>query len=419
MKKIGLIIIFLIATHNLSVVSIHAQFSYDKITDDSSFEFEKPIGFYGNPRYNRVEGLFLNVGAKVRPRSVSGLQFYADVGGGLWNQAHKQIRFTAGFRKDLFDIKRLSIGAEVYRKVESADDWKVSNLENTVASLFFREDYKDYYGTHGLKIYVDHKFKGIHTLRFEIGRRTFDALQRNINWSVFKGDFDDNPTRPDAFIAEGDEIGLRFIAAFDWRDNPIFPLSGWYIEAIYERTFEDFNTDGLFLSVKRYQQTFGNQRLFLRGMVGMRRGNIALPNPSNSSIDSLAEQYSTNIGGIGSLRGFDDEEFSGNRMFMLNANYLFGGDLLQKVPVQNIPFFGAFWSMLSFGVFVDTGWAWTTESVSDGLFNGFNQLTPDNLKTNIGLSIYVLEGVFRLDIAKRLDRTNDDFRITFRLLEKF
>ncbi|MFQ5601744.1 MAG: hypothetical protein ACE5HS_00590 [bacterium] len=401
---------------------LRAQFSYDVVDDNRNFELEKPLSFYWTPRYNRVEGVFLNIGARWRPQSMSQVIFYGDIGGGFWNQANKQVRFTAGFRKDFFEFERLSFGAEVFRQVESEDDWTVGNVENTLASLLFREDYKDYYGSHGFKVFVDHRFKGVHTLRFEVERRTFDAFKRNINWSLFKGDFDSNPTRPNSFLVEGDEIGFKFISAFDWRDNPIFPLSGWFVEAIYERTIEDFHTDGLFLTVKRFHQTFGNQRVNVRAMIGARRGDDAAAGKTSAGDSlrtSLADQYTIDIGGIGSLRGFDDKEFTGNRMFMLNANYLFSGDVLQKIPLQNVPYLGAFWTTLSLGVFLDTGWAWNTGNLNDGLWDGFGKLTFDNLKTNIGLSILLLEGVFRLDVAKRLDRSDNDFRVTFRLLEKF
>lgn len=411
----------------LAVVYLHsasppvlAQFSFEQLEDHSGLEFEKPVQFFWNPRYNRVEGLFLNQGIKVYPRSIRNLELYGYIGGGFWNQTDKQFRYSAGMRKDLFDINRLSFGAEIFKKVESEDDWIVGGVENSLAALLFREDYKDYYGTQGLRFYVDHKFKGIHTLRFEFGRRTFDAFKRNIDWSVFGGGFDENPMRPDSFIPEGDEVGIKFITAFDWRDNPIFPLTGWYFEAIYEQTFEDFKTNGLFLTLKRFQQTFGNQRFFIRAMVGTRRGDIIYraPMPAPLEIDRLLEPYSIDLGGIGSLRGFDDKEFSGNRMFMLNVNYLFGGDLLQKIPLHEAPIFEAFWPTLSLGVFLDTGWAWRT-APDDGLIDGFGKLTLDNLKTNVGLSLLVLEGVFRMDVAKRTDRSDNDFRVTFRLLEKF
>jgi outer membrane protein assembly factor BamA len=416
MIQIRKAVVLLIVAMTLTVAPLYGQFQFDKIEDRSGFYFEKPLKFYWTPRYNRVEGLFLNFGAKVRPPGLPGLQFYGDAGGGFWNEDDKQFRFTVGARQDFFEIKRLSFGAEIYKKIASADDWVVSELENSLAALLFREDYKDYYGAQGFKLYADHQFTGNHILRLEVGRQKYDALKRNIDWSVFKGDFDPNPKRGDAIIAEGHETSIRFIAALDWRDNPVFPLNGWYLEGIFEKTFDDFDTDGLFLTVKRYQQTWGNQRLLLRGMVGSRRGDILTTAEGGDVAAFLIEQYAIDLGGIGSLRGFDDKEFSGNRMVMLNANYLFGGELLQKIPLQRIPLFGNLWTTLSLALFVDTGFAWRAES-NAGLLSGFDD--ADNLKTDVGFSILVLEGVARFDVAKRTDRSRDDFRVTFRLLEKF
>ena len=414
MRKVVICIIFLIQL--VYFQSANAQFFFDKVEEVGDFDFEKPIGFYTNPRFNRVEGLFANVGVKIRPESVSGLQFYGDVGPGFWNDSGKRFRYTAGVRKDFFDFKRLTLGAEYFRTLASNDDWVVSEVENSLASVFLRNDHKDYFGKQGLRLYIDHKFLEVHTLRFEVARQTYDALERNIDWSIFKGDFSENPKRLDSFVAEGDETNLRVIAALDWRDNPIFPLTGWYLEGIYERTMGDFDTDGFFLTFKRFQQTFSNHRLFIRGMVGARRGDIGIKSGRVAIQDILFEQYSIDLGGIGSLRGFDGKEFTGNRMVMLNANYLFGGDILQKVPLQGIPFFGAIWTALSLGVFVDTGWAWTTDDLDAGLFSGFGDL---DLQTNVGVSLLALEGVLRLDLAKRTDRSDDDYRFTFRLLKTF
>jgi hypothetical protein len=80
--------------------------------------------------------------------------------------------------------------------------------------------------------------------------------------------------------------------------------------------------------------------------------------------------------------------------------------------------FGTLWAALSLGIFVDTGWAWATDP-ADGLVDGFGQLRFDNLQTDVGFSVLAFEGVARLDVAKRTDRSDDDFRVTFRLLEKF
>ncbi len=387
----------------LTAIPVHSQFSFDQIKDDD-FDLDKPVKFYWTPRHNRIEGLFANFGARVRPEFAERLQIYGDAGWGFWNESGKRFRVNAGIRKDFFDFNRLSIGLDVFKKLESEDDWIVGEVENSLSSFFFREGYKDSYGIKGIRLYADHKLAERHTLRLEVERRTYESLKQNVDWSIFRGDVDLNPKNGFSQIAKGDEIGVRLIAAFDWRDNPIFPLSGWYAQAIYEHTEEDFDTDGLFLTLKRYQQTVGNQRLLLRAMLGSRTG-------------STFEQHALDLGGLGNLRAYDDKEFIGNRLFMLNANYMFGGDILQKVPLQGIPYLGALWTTLSLGAFLDTGKAYavdTDRSFLSGLDDAF-----DGLKTDFGLSLLVLDGVLRMDFAWRADSTpgKDDYRITFRLLE--
>jgi hypothetical protein len=169
---------------------------------------------------------------------------------------------------------------------------------------------------------------------------------------------------------------------------------------IYEHTEIDFNTDGLFLILKRYQPAWGNQRAVLRLMAGSRHG-------------SLAEQHRLDLGGIGGLRAYDDKEFSGNRLLMFNIDYMFGGDILQRIPLQNIPVFGTLWSTLSLALFLDTGWTGET-NVDNGIFAGFNDIS---LKSDVGFSLSVLDGIFRMDVAKRTDRSDKDVRVTFRLMQ--
>ena len=73
-----------------SIQTAQAQFFYEKVEESFGYEFEKPIELYGKPRYNRVEGLFLNLGARIRPKTVPNLLFHSEVGFGFWNENNKQ-----------------------------------------------------------------------------------------------------------------------------------------------------------------------------------------------------------------------------------------------------------------------------------------------------------------------------------------
>lgn len=385
--------------------SASAQFSFKQLENLEEYDFKNPLNYKISGRYNRVEGPFLDFTLNYLPPSVPNFKLTGSAGWGFKNQSDKRFRYSVGVRKDLLQDNRLRLGADVFKRVESQDDWFIDTPENSFMALFFREDYKDYYGVQGFKVFLEHRFEqqlfNTHTLRLEVSRRTYDALRKNTNWSIFGGDrdFAQNPTVPGSVIVEGDEISIKLIGELDWRDHPVITTSGWYALGIYEQTFEDFETNGLFLHIRRYQPTVGNQRLIFSAYAGSRHG-------------SLAEQHLMDLGGIGSLRGYDDKEFTGNRMMMFNANYLFNGDLLGKVPFSNIPYLGALWSKLSLGLFIDSGLAWTTNP-NDNIFQGFDRF--DDFKTDVGFSLLFFEGLLRMDVAKRTDRSNDDFRLTFRL----
>ncbi len=396
------------------------QFKFERIEQKFRFEPERSIGFYTRSRYDRVQGVFLNLGVNLRPRKFEGLRIYGDLGYGFKNElrgvkwyeigrdGNLRWRYHLGVRKDFFTLQRLSFGAELYDVVDTRDNWRISRVENALAAFFFREDFYDYYGVNGIRFFVDHRLLENHTLRLELRRQSYEDARRNTNWSVFGGDkrFRPNPANPAYPILLGDETSLAFMGAFDWRDNPIFPLLGWYVETIYEHTWNqvpgrgNLSTDGFFLTVKRYQPTFGSQRLTGRFMLGSRTG-------------SLGSQHLMRMGGVGSLRGYRDREFIGNRFVMLNVNYFFGGVLLQKLPLDLLPF----WETLTLGLFADTGTAWMVAPEAS-LFDMGN-LSLDDFKTDVGVSLVFSEGLLRVDIARRLRSGDPKWRVTVRVLESF
>lgn len=395
--------------------SLFAQFSYEKRELKSDTEKPFKLHVFPQSRFNRVEGLFLDLGLTWRPILNSNFLVYGEAGWGFWNESNKQFRFKGGVRKTFGERNPLGIGAEYFKSVDSEDDWVNGHLENSISSISLADDHRDYYSAQGFEVYTD-KWKKDHYFRIEVGRVTYAPLQKNIN-SILGSNFEENPARrdtlqPEFLIAEGSEVGIKLIASFDFRYQPDLGL-GWIVDAMYERTFEDFNTDGVFFTARFGKETYGNQKLLFRGMLGTRHG-------------SLAEQHIMDIGGIGSLRGFANNEFGGNRMFMLNFDYLFDGDIFGRIPFAKIPYAGLLLQHWTLGLFVDTGWAWVTNP-GDGVLDGFGQLTFDNLKTDIGISFSLnfvdftdfSKGIIRLDIAKRTDRSHDDFLLTVRIEDEF
>lgn len=387
---------------------VFAQFTFDKIKDTFAYEQPNPLTYYSNSRFNRVEALFLNLGVNFKPQQIAGLSLQGDVGYGFHNEKDERWKWNAGVQKDFFIPNRLTIGARAFDELFTKDSWVISEIENSTHAIFAHNDYLDYIARKGFSGFLDYKLLQIHNLRMEVARYDYDVLNTmpNTEWSLFARDskYAPNPHGfPAITFADGNETSLKLMAAFDFRDNPIFPIIGWYFEGIFEKTFDDFETTGLFLTAKRFQPTFGNQRIKAKLHFGTRSG-------------SFAAQHLMGIGGVGSLRAYDNKEFIGNRALFGTVQYSFDGDLLQKIPLHSIPF----WETLSLGLFYDFGYAWAADpqDADAGLLK-LGDFDLSDLRSDIGFSIIFTQGLLRLDVAKRLDRSGDAWQVYFRILENF
>jgi hypothetical protein len=421
-------LLFSLGSLCLLVAPAMAQFKIDRITNNLGFDVPKTFTLYTNSHFNRTEALYLNLGVKVQPRfskqadRASTWTLYGDAGYGFKNEKKKRPRWTAGLQKDFQIPNRLTFGAEYFYRLDTNDRWIVSELENSLAGIFLHEDFMDFFGKKGVRAFADYQLAQVHTLRLEASGHRYEPMRRNTNWSLFGGDKDyppnPRPALPAALgIQSGEEISIKVIGAFDWRDNPVFPSVGWQAEGYFERTDPDFpslngakkigETNGLFLTMKRYQPTFGDQKLLAKVMVGSRSG-------------SFAYQHLLTLGGLSSLRGYREKEFIGNRLVFANVTYQVGqsafGGLLRRLPLHYVPF----WETLSLGFFAEAGYAWIADpgDPDAGLFD-FGRFSISDLRSDVGLSLLVTEGLLRVDFAKRTDRGYDDWRVTFRILDKF
>lgn len=395
-----------------------AQFKIERVPVNFGYDVPKKFTLYTNTHFNRVEALYLNLGVKFQPQPeartgvAAGLLLYGDAGYGFKNEKKKRPRWTLGAQKSFEVPNRLTFGAEYFNKVETNDRWIVNEFENSLAGIFYHEDFMDFYSRKGGRGFVDYQLAQVHTLRLDVSQHRYENLRRNSNWSLLGGDkiYPLNPrfVQSHGFaIVDGDELAVKLTGAFDWRDNPVFPNLGWLAEGYFERTGNDFSTNGLFLTFKRYQPTLSDQKLVAKFMFGSRSG-------------SFASQHLLTLGGLSSLRGYREKEFVGNRLLFANVNYVVGqtafGGLLRKLPLHYLPF----WDMISLGVFAETGYAWLVDprDPDRGLFD-FGPFGLKDLRSDVGFSVLVTEGILRVDFAKRTDRGHDDWRVTFRILDKF
>ncbi|MDZ7385778.1 MAG: outer membrane protein assembly factor [candidate division KSB1 bacterium] len=343
-------------------------------------------------RYNRVEGLFFGARITARPVPISGLSFPVCAGYGFHN---KRWRYSLGVHQGLFRGEQLTLGAVFFDETASNDGWRLRQVENSLAALLLKEDFMDYFGRTGWQIFLDERLEGRHTARVVYASYRYQDMgaDEGLAGALFGGK---KQFRANPHIVEGHEQSVRLIIELDWRDSSLLPFEGTLVQAIYEKTWQDFTSDGLFVTVTHFRPTFAEQRFVVRAMVGARAR-------------SLAPQHLLALGGVGSLRGFRQNSQTGQNLVLLNAAYYFGGDILRVFS----PGRRGGHDRVSLGLFCDAGSAWAVERVKKSLFS---ELDGYHVLADAGVSVLVGDGVGRVDFAKQVHGGDGSWRITLRLL---
>jgi hypothetical protein len=384
----------------VSFASTLAQFKVPKLEPEESVLDFKAWEILYQPAfsYNRVQGLFAGIDAAVYLKQLWHLKLQGNLGYGVEDKQ----RYRVGGQRSFFNSSPLTIGVYYYDQVSSLDDWYIGNIENSLAALVFKADFKDFYVQKGLQVFIDQNLSDQHTIRIEVNQLKYEVLSRRTNWALF---YKNKQFRSNPPVIPEKTISARLLWVFDWLDTDLSPCAGWYLEGIAEYTHGDqVTTQGLFMTIKRLLPTFGSQQLQMKIMVGARKG-----------CDQRDEQYLMDMGGIGSLVAYNDKEFkNGNRFLYGTAHYLFNQGFMGRRPIRYLPFSNQF----VFGIFAESGWLCFGEKNSNPV-DDFSRLKIQDFKTDVGLSLHLSDELARIDVAKRTDRAKDAWRITVRLMTKF
>jgi len=343
-------------------------------------------------RYNRVEGLFLVYKLKVSGRSLKNVTLFAEGGYGASNRSPRW-EGGASYRSPKLDLR-----FSIFDRTETNDREVIRTGENTIFTLLFKWDYRDYYrAKNGFEV------KGSYRANSNIlvlGRLTAFTyanmpLAFSTGWSLFHRG---RPFRINPAIQSGGAGLIQIGAVYD--NNIRSPLfrNAWYVNVLYERGFRKFEYNGFIIAAKRHQKLIlGNQTVILRARVGTRQ--------------STAEQVLFDLGGFSTLRGYEIKEFTGNRMVLLNADYMFRGDALSQIPIPGF-------HLLNLLLFFDSGWV-TSVPRNASLLKGFGELNLNDFKSNFGIAVALPRQLLRLNLAKRTDRSADAWVVSARFRHEF
>lgn len=313
----------------------HAD-EYVGFDDDWSRPYDRESAVYRAAppiRYNRVEGPV--IGFRRDPLSLrdpdNQARIYGQVG---YAFALKDVRYTVGVESRLLRTEDIGLkfGVSYQEQTLTTDRWKTSYAENSLAGLGFEYDFFDYYEAQGVSVYVVQTLP--HTLKLTTGFRSEEhrPLTANTDWSLFEaGRFRANPSAEQGRL----QAGFVSLEGGHIRDRDDLPTGQAF--RLAATIGEPFGGD---LRVNRY---VADGRLFLPinddTRLGLRlRGGYAAHGAP------LQTQFT--LGGIGSLRSYDQNALRGTRMLLGNVEYVIDGATLDDDFLDDLFLVGLF----------DAGW---------------------------------------------------------------
>lgn len=268
--------------------------------------------------------------------------------------------YELGYTRPWLDSKQTSLGFNVYNMTNEYNDYGLNGDNSTLRSTY------------------DRKRQGFDVT---LGRPQGEFIQNYITFKNRKDEYSGYVSGPvdysktdSTFMQDNpnylqDNFGLTrsvtLMRVFDSRDNVFNPTEGNRVSLSAEfagRAFGgDFNFNKYTAETRNYLKVGKSQVVALRAMAGYADGK-------------MPEAGKFSVGGSDTLRGYEDDEFKGDKMLTATAEYRF--------PVAN---------KVQGVVFTDVGKAWDGEGYK-----------LNDLKASVGVGVRVTTpiGPIRVDYAK-------------------
>lgn len=345
-------------------------------------------------RYNRVEGIFLGIGIEKKYywEGERNWNAYGSVGWGFKSHTwrgnlglSRQFAFPSDDGHHIIEI-----GTDGYSLTDTKDQWIIGQLENSLAAILIHEDFRDYFERTGMSVHAayysqtDYKTE----LKIEYRADTYDSLTNNVNWALFGGEksFRSNPV-----IQPGVMRSMIVSGGLSTITKTTYSSKGWSFYALGEfakkgwGSDSDFDFDQYMLDVRCFQPLGRYDNINVRMRVGTAGGPLPL-------------QKSYELGGLGTLNAFPFKSEIGNRMVLINAEYIISGSFLDELD------FWPTWLLQHFN-FILISDAGFTRSMGSNLspLDGFDKITWNEFKHDFGVALGNRSGSFRIGVAWRTD----------------
>jgi hypothetical protein len=339
--------------------------------------------------YNRVDRLRLGLRTQFQwpepmyPRIGARLEYAFDRQGALYGVQIEQPIVPPG---------RIALGVSMVRRTDNPDLQQVDNVENTLALLFARQDYRDYFEREGLGAYLSWRVPDFSTVSVHVRNDEYSSLPLHRGTRSFF--YRDRPLRENPAIDEGDVHALTLrlerlahtdemthAGVYHWID---LERAGHGLEGQFEYT-------RLLADLRSVIRLSPAQTLALRTVAGY------------TADGALPYQKLFVLGGPDGLRAHRIAEFRGDQAMLAQAEYTIG-----LWPVRSRFFEGGLHAI----AFVDAGRAWSNPAHRW-------DVGKQRIETDGGVGLATSEDNLRIYFAKKLADPDSDFLVSLRLHRPF
>lgn len=407
--------------------------------------------------YNRVEGMPVLLGPVVATRlgttrfRISALGVLRSAGTFRMDSENigHDLRLAAVFDPE----ERTTLVARTYDIVDAVEDWQIPRDEAGLAAFFFRSDFRDHYGRHGASLSGTYAASRRATLLASFARERWHSREVRDVLTVFRNG---KAWRPNPAMDEGlFRIGTAALA-YDTRNDPRRPTTGWLVRTAYELgsgrvdnfgatsdaaratgSDTDVTYGRLFVDVRRYFRLSPTKQL---------SGRLVLGGWVHG--DELPLQRRLSVSGVGVIPGIDFREPSlgpdvgqcstapapagdpaqCERALVAQAEYRIalpsrpGSILGRTVRIRS----RAFTLNPSLVLFADAGRGWLLEPrggsgapvAAEDLVYSARTIPPlGTFRTDVGLGVDL--GLFGIYAAKSLSESGEPVNIFLRARRRF
>ena len=339
--------------------------------------------------YNRVDPLRVGVGwqaqrpTTMRPRLGARLEYAT---------GRERVLYAVQVEQPLAPRGMLAVGVTMGRRTEHNPLQQVSDVENSLALLFGRQDYRDYFEREGFGGYVSSRLGGVTTASVSLMSERDRSIPRfpgTRSWLHRQRTLRPNPP------IEEDRARIAVVRLERW-----LPSSGRARAGFAHRV--DFETAGRRLGGdQRYDRALADLRALIRTSPATA---FALRAVGGSCLGGvLPPQNEFVIGGPDGLRAHATGAFRGNQVALMQVEY--------SVELWHVRR-GVFEGGLHAIVFLDSGRAWNHPD------HGWN-VQDQRMDVDGGFGVGTAEDNLRVYFARNLRQPDSGFVVSARLQRPF